>query len=105
MSNYFKENIYYIRRKNKLTQEQFGKKLGKAISTISSWEKGDRSPIVSDVVLIGNAFGYNPADLLFSNLSETEYNKEADELCNLYFSLSKEQKQAVLTLMKSMKGT
>lgn len=103
MSNYFMENIKFIRRKNQMTQEQFGKKLDKAISTISAWENGDRSPIISDVILIGQKFGYEPADILFVDLTseDREFYKKFNKL---FSSLSDEQQEAIIRTMKAMKG-
>lgn len=68
MDNFFSTNLKYLRQVNKLTQEELGKKLDKDYSTIGKWEKGQRSPIMYDVLRIVELFNISLEDLIYKDM-------------------------------------
>lgn len=51
------ENIKYLRKQNKMTQEDLGNKIGYSDKTISKWENGDTMPDVQTLYSLANIFG------------------------------------------------
>ena len=45
----FPEMVKYFRLQKNLTMEELAKKLGKAKSSISKWESGERSPKIYEI--------------------------------------------------------
>lgn len=66
--NHFPENLKYLRKEKKLSQEQLGKMLDKDYSTIGKWENGTRSPIMQDTLEICKLFDISLNDLVLKNL-------------------------------------
>lgn len=60
----FAERIKELRTSKGWTMEELGEKLGKTKSTISTWEKGTRSPKVRDMREIAEVFGVTESYLL-----------------------------------------
>lgn len=69
MNNYFADNIKFLRRQRKLTQTELGKLFGKAKTTISSWEIGERTPTSSDLRMVANYFGISVDHLMNEDLT------------------------------------
>lgn len=60
MSGSIRERIKFLRKNElKMTQIEFGKRLGSAGSTVVGWEKGDRTPPEATIKLICNEFNVN----------------------------------------------
>ena len=81
--SYLSKNIKYLRQKNNLTQEDFGKIVNKARSLISAWESDDREISTEDIIKISNHFFVSMDDLVSKDLS-IEDNKMQDELDVLF---------------------
>ena len=59
-NNSIRERIKFLRTNElKMTQIEFGKRLGSAGSTVVGWEKGDRTPPEATIKLICNEFRVN----------------------------------------------
>ena len=59
-NNSIRERIKFLRTSElKMTQIEFGKRLGSAGSTVVGWEKGDRTPPEATIRLICNEFKVN----------------------------------------------
>ena len=81
MENNFASNLKFLRLQNNLTQEEFGKRLGKDYSTIGKWENGTRSPIMEDVIKIAEYFNVNLSELVASNyVTKTSYKPTEEDL-------------------------
>lgn len=61
----FGENIRHLRKINKLTQKELGKKLNVAQVTVSAWENGSKLPEIATIVRIIKTF-----DVTFEELFE-----------------------------------
>lgn len=60
MNGSIRERIRFLRKNElKMTQIEFGKRLGSAGSTVVGWEKGDRTPPEATIKLICNEFNVN----------------------------------------------
>ena len=68
MINFFATNFKFLREKNKMTQTDISKKLGKDYSTIGKWENGQRYPIMLDVIRIAQLFNVSLEDLILKDL-------------------------------------
>ena len=56
MKVFIGKNIKSIRQENKLTQKQFGQKLGFSARTVSDWELGNTEPDVTTIKNIVTIF-------------------------------------------------
>lgn len=75
----FAKRIKELRLSKDMTMEELGNKLGKTKSTISTWEKGARSPKMGELEDIASFFNVSINYLL--GLSDTD-NKKTFELTN-----------------------
>lgn len=71
--NYLPNNIYFLRTKNKMTQQQFGDKLGYSGNTISGWELGIRNPDPFDLLQLSKTLNVSMDDLLKRDLEAEFY--------------------------------
>ncbi|GAA4299633.1 helix-turn-helix transcriptional regulator [Nibribacter koreensis] len=67
------DNIIYLRRKNGLTQEQLGKKLGLKRSLIGAYEEGRATPKIPTLVAVAKLFGIMVDELLIPDLAAKKY--------------------------------
>ena len=73
MNNYFGRNIRYLRKQLGLTQTELGEQLGKAKTTIASYEQDARNPKMNDLREIAIFFKINPDRLINEDLSAKTY--------------------------------
>ena len=72
--------IAELRKKQKLTQEQLGEKLGVTNKTVSRWETGTYLPSAEALLAMSELFGVSINELLSGkSLSEAEYRQAAEE--------------------------
>ena len=72
--------IAELRKKQKLTQEQLGEKLGVTNKTVSRWETGTYLPPAEALLAMSELFGVSINELLSGKrLSEAEYKAAAEE--------------------------
>ena len=92
----FAKRIKELRLSKDMTMEELGNKLGKTKSTISTWEKGSRSPKMGELEDIASFFNVSINYLL--GLSDTD-NKKTFELTNK--KLDELQKRVEKNLQKN----
>ena len=93
--------------KNGITPYKVGKETGIATSTLSDWKNGKSTPKQDKLKLIADYFGVS-VDYLMTGKEpeqkeypEREWTEEHLELLELFDGLKKEQKSAILNLMRS----
>ena len=64
---YIKDNIEYLRKKKKISQEALGKLLGYSRTTVGNWETGYRIPDVIDLFRLSRIFDVTTDDLISKN--------------------------------------
>lgn len=69
----FGDRLREARRNKKLTQEQLGKQIGVAKSTIVGYEKGNREPDIDKIKKISEALEVDPNFLLDVNYDSVDY--------------------------------
>lgn len=94
MNNFFATNFKFLREKNKMTQEEIAKKLEKDYSTIGKWEKGQRYPIMLDVIRISQIFNVSLEDLILKDLRIIDKNNDNKEFTE------SEKKEALKQVLK-----
>lgn len=62
------ENILYIRKENKLSQEEFAEKLGVSRQSVSKWELGDSIPEIEKITLICKLFHVSTDSILLDSV-------------------------------------
>ena len=58
------ENIYNLRKKNGLSQEDLAEQIKVARQTISNWELGETSPNTEQLVLLAKSFNVSVDELI-----------------------------------------
>lgn len=118
MNDSIHERIKYLRKSElKMTQIEFGKRLGSAGSTVVGWEKGDRTPPDATIKLICREFDVNYAWLkeglgdVFSELPNTLLDNVVEEydldeldkrIVESYLQLSKEKKEVIKEYLQNI---
>ncbi|MGB3181712.1 MAG: helix-turn-helix transcriptional regulator [Cyclobacteriaceae bacterium] len=69
ISNNFRVNLRYLRKKNHMTQEELGEKVGKTKSLISSYEKGNVEPGLSALLELTEIFNVSLNDFVLEELA------------------------------------
>ena len=104
--NYFADNIRYLRKTHNMTLKEIADKLGVSISLIHFWENGKREPVLDDVRIVAELFNISIADLVGRDITQTySDNLQTEmerELLYCFRTLTSDQQQAVLTLVKGM---
>ncbi len=82
----FSENLHYLRKRDKITQEELADRLGVTRQSVSKWETGEASPETDKLILLCDLFHVSLDDIVRGNLSEEENraedggNEEAEEI-------------------------
>jgi putative transcriptional regulator len=63
MNEYIKNNVYTLRSKKGLTQEEFAQKIGVSRQTVIAIEKGNYTPSVLLALNIARVFGVSVEDV------------------------------------------
>jgi transcriptional regulator with XRE-family HTH domain len=71
---YLPSNITFLRKQNKLTQQQLADFFGYTHTAISNWESGNRSPDSIDLYKLSNIFEISVDDLVKVDLEKEYYN-------------------------------
>lgn len=69
MDNNFTNNLKYIRKQKKLSQQELADKIGVDRSTIGYWENGKADPTLLNVQKLSDALKVNIIDLVGKDLS------------------------------------
>lgn len=91
-------NISIIRTSNNLTQSEFANKIGVSPSIVSKMENAIHVPSAEIIRTICTAFDVD-ANWLMDLNSNTVLQ---EELIDTFFKLSKDQQQAILTLIRTI---
>lgn len=78
MNNKLSKNIYILRKKYQLTQEQFGVKIGISNKTVSKWELGEIVPDISYLIIICEIFNISLDVLVKGNIYQDEKVREEE---------------------------
>ena len=71
METNFKDNLYYLRRKNGVTQQELAKELGmKGHTTIQSYESGRAFPKLEKLSLLTSYFDVTIDELVYAKLCD-----------------------------------
>ena len=62
------ENIYNLRKENKLSQEQLAEKINVTRQTISNWELGETSPNPEQLKLLSSVLNVSVDELLNNDI-------------------------------------
>ena len=71
----FSENLYELRKKEGLSQEEFAEKIDVSRQTVSKWEMGQTTPEMDKLILISKLFNVS-LDELTENDVNNNYSKE-----------------------------
>ena len=81
----FSENLYNLRKKEGLSQEEFAEKIDVSRQTISKWEIGQTTPEMDKLIMISKLFNVS-IDELTENAVINENNNEPSSIKrNSYF--------------------
>lgn len=97
----FPEMVKHFRLQKNLTMEELAKKLGKAKSSISKWESGERSPKIYEIEEIAEFFGVEPNVMMFgfNNVKSTSTTKQI--LDSIFSKLKEPRQEKVLNYAKT----
>lgn len=73
----FSEKIYFLRKKNKLSQAELGKKVGVSNRAVSKWERGESFPSTDTLLSIATVFGVT-LDFFLKHDEKEEKKKETE---------------------------
>lgn len=68
----FADNLYYLRKKNHITQEELADSLDVSRQSVSKWETGEAYPETEKLIALCDKFGVSLDDLLRSDLTDAE---------------------------------
>lgn len=68
---YIAENLKFLRKRKKLTQEDFAQAINNSRTNIAKWE-GSTLPEMPTIIQIAEFFNVHPGDLLFERFSVNE---------------------------------
>lgn len=65
----FSENLYFLRKRDKITQEELADRLGVTRQSVSKWETGEASPETDKLILICDLFGVSLDEIVRGDLT------------------------------------
>lgn len=75
----FSENLLYLRKKNKITQEELADKLGVSRQSVSKWETGEAYPETEKLIDLCDIFGVTLDDMVRGGLDKQAEKEEKTE--------------------------
>lgn len=69
MTNNFAYNLRFLRKANRLNQQQLAEIVHKSKVTVSAWENGTRQPLVEDVYVLAKYFNLDMETLYFGEVN------------------------------------
>ena len=100
----FSDMLFYLRRRDGLSQAELAEKLGIAKSTVSMYERDERKPSFEMLEAIADFFNIN-MDTLAGSASKPappEGNELDDEFIRLWRQLTPEQAERELAYLRSL---
>lgn len=74
----FADNLQYLRRKNKITQEGLAEELGVSRQSVSKWETGEAYPETEKLIAISEKFGITLDELLRGDIGGKSAAEQTD---------------------------
>lgn len=68
----FADNLQYLRKKNKITQEELAEELNLSRQSISKWETGEAYPETDKLIILCDKFGVTLDELLRGDVTKEE---------------------------------
>lgn len=78
----FADNLQYLRKKNKITQEELAEELNVSRQSVSKWETGDAYPETEKLILLCDKFDVTMDDLLRGDATKEDSGDEEDSVEN-----------------------
>lgn len=85
------QNIYNLRKKKGISQEQLGEQIGVTRQTISNWELNETSPNTEQLKLLSKSFNISIDDLLDNDIKTvlTEKVSNTEKLAGIVIKILK----------------
>lgn len=96
------EMIQSLRKRQKMSQQELGDRLGIGVSSISMWESGKREPSLAHLMAMSELFGVSTDFILFGKSEGRELSKDEAEMLDLYSQLMETQKSEVKGILKGL---
>lgn len=101
---YIAKNLQYLRKRNKITQEELADKLGVSRQSVSKWETGDAYPETDKLILLCDLFDVSMDSLMRSDITgETtvpeEKQSDNGDFCRHMDSFSKAISAGVMLIL------
>lgn len=74
ITTYLPNNLSFLRKQKKITQDQLASMLGVGRSAIGNWETSYRTPDLYDIARLSKIFGVSADDFVFKDLESEYYN-------------------------------
>lgn len=79
----FQDNLYNLRKRDKITQEELADRLGVSRQSVSKWETGEAYPETDKLITLSDMFGVTLDELLRGSVEDkvqpTEFEPKAEE--------------------------
>ncbi|MGN1103407.1 MAG: helix-turn-helix domain-containing protein [Candidatus Coproplasma sp.] len=75
----FAENLQYLRKKNKITQEELAEELNLSRQSVSKWETGEAYPETDKLIALCDKFGVTLDELVRGDLTNEDSIEEVNE--------------------------
>lgn len=75
----FADNLQYLRKKNKITQEELAEELGVSRQSVSKWETGEAYPETEKLISLCDKFGVTLDELLRGNVVKEDEESEDED--------------------------
>ena len=74
ITTYLPNNLSFLRKQRKMTQDQLANLLGIGRTAIGNWETAYRTPDLYDIARMSKIFGVSADDFVFKDLESEYYN-------------------------------
>ena len=75
----FSENLYYLRKREGISQEELAEKLGVSRQAVSKWETGDAYPETEKIMMLCDRYGVTMDALMRGDVKEQSPEKQVPE--------------------------
>lgn len=93
------ENIRYLRRKENLSQEEFGERFGVSRQSVAKWESGESTPDIKKCIEISSYYNIS-INVLVSIPLEKQYTKEETSEGKYIFGMVKVGERGQIVIPK-----
>ena len=78
----FAENLQYLRKREKITQEELAEELDVSRQSVSKWETGEAFPETEKLIILCDRFAVNMDDLVRGDIAQAPTNEQKNEAEN-----------------------